>query len=418
MPITEVGNPRASKLRGNVVRNMVLAALLLGAVSRPASAQADFNGDGIADIVFRNTTTGDNLVWLMSASGAITGAYSLPRVSDSAWRILAVSDVNGDHRPDLVWSHARSTSSSTFVWLMDGPTIIGTTSIWAWIDPFIEFSVQAIADFNGDGYADFLARTIRSETADPLWNSPTRLLLTANSVANGLGSALRSVVLPDVLDPGWTMELAADFNGDEHADPVWRHRPTGEHLVWIVDLTSGQVVSSLVLPRAGAGAWMLMQAADLDGNGSTDLLWRNPSNGALQLQYLSGVNVQRTVSLPTTGVAWNPVSTAAARSTTNDFNEDLSGDLVARDTRDGSIAVFDANPFPTVADLDWKLVLVHDFNADGYADLIWRNTLTGHNQVWFLASQGFWYAADLPRVEDQQWQLVGAGDFRAPFGTP
>jgi len=78
---------------------------------------ADFNGDGKADILWRNTSTGQIQVWLMDGETATRGTI-YNRILD--WDIEDVADFNNDGKADILW---RDTSDGrTQVWLMDGET--------------------------------------------------------------------------------------------------------------------------------------------------------------------------------------------------------------------------------------------------------------------------------------------------------
>src|ERR1035438_4750220 len=60
---------------------------------------SDFNGDGKTDIVWRNTTTGDDAIWYMNGTTVIgVGALGSAPLS---WSIVGVGDFNGDGKPDI-----------------------------------------------------------------------------------------------------------------------------------------------------------------------------------------------------------------------------------------------------------------------------------------------------------------------------
>ncbi|KJU81694.1 FG-GAP repeat-containing protein, partial [Candidatus Magnetobacterium bavaricum] len=58
-------------------------------------AIADFDGDGKADMLWQNTTTGDVYVWLMDGAGIIGGGFVV-RGMPALWQLLTVADYNGD----------------------------------------------------------------------------------------------------------------------------------------------------------------------------------------------------------------------------------------------------------------------------------------------------------------------------------
>ena len=40
--------------------------------------------------------------------------------------------------------------------------------------------------------------------------------------------------------------------------------------------------------------------------------------------------------------------------------------------------------FPPSPIMNWKIVGTGDFNSDGKPDILWRNTSTGQNGVWYM----------------------------------
>ena len=79
---------------------------------------ADFNGDGKPDLVWQNPSQGV-LVWYMGGSQGATylgSSWLAPVVS--GWRVVGAADFNGDGIPDLVWQN--QTSQQVVVWYMTG----------------------------------------------------------------------------------------------------------------------------------------------------------------------------------------------------------------------------------------------------------------------------------------------------------
>jgi hypothetical protein len=60
--------------------------------------------------------------------------------------------------------------------------------------------------------------------------------------------------------------------------------------------------------------------------------------------------------------------------------------------------------FGTV-DLNWQIAGVGDFDGDGKADLVWRNTATGDVAMWLMSGWTVTNSADFATV-DLNWQIA------------
>src|SRR5438552_3680930 len=71
-----------------------VSAAFIAKIAEPALhvAGADFNGDGRADILWRNSSTGENYVWLMNGT-TITGKGSVRTEPDQSWKVAGVGDI-------------------------------------------------------------------------------------------------------------------------------------------------------------------------------------------------------------------------------------------------------------------------------------------------------------------------------------
>ena len=73
------------------------------------------------DIVWRHAGSGAVSVWFMN--GATITSSGFPASVSLDWVIQQVEDLNGDGKADLVW---RNASGVVAVWLMNGLTISST----------------------------------------------------------------------------------------------------------------------------------------------------------------------------------------------------------------------------------------------------------------------------------------------------
>ena len=85
----------------------------------------DTDGDGKADIVWRNPTTGSNIVWQMN--GLAKDATGSIGAVNSDWRVDRIGDYDGSGKADILWRN--TVTGRTFLWLMDGFVKVTTGSI-------------------------------------------------------------------------------------------------------------------------------------------------------------------------------------------------------------------------------------------------------------------------------------------------
>jgi hypothetical protein len=98
-----------------------------------------------------------------------------------------------------------------------------------------------------------------------------------------------------------------------------------------------------------------------------------------------------------------------------DFNADGYADILWRNDSTGSNSIWRSanSATPTsvaaVADQAWKVVGVGDFNGDGFSDILWRHNTSGSNWIWKSGSSAT--AQALTAVTSPAWRVVGIGDF-------
>src|SRR5439155_897357 len=133
----------------------VIAPLAAAVFSEGATrVHADFGGDGRSDILWRNQGTGENYLYPMNGTTILPSEGYLRTVADLAWHIAGVGDFDGDGKADILW---RNTSTGqNYIYLMNGITIGAEGYLRSVADQ--NWQVAGIGDFDGDGRDDILWR--------------------------------------------------------------------------------------------------------------------------------------------------------------------------------------------------------------------------------------------------------------------
>ncbi|WP_437726238.1 FG-GAP repeat domain-containing protein [Sorangium sp. So ce861] len=83
---------------------------------------ADFNGDGMADVLWNNAEQNLMAVWLMEGSQLLAPGPFIPGPLGDGWVARTAADVNLDAMADVVWQ--RGEASEMAVWLMEGSQLL------------------------------------------------------------------------------------------------------------------------------------------------------------------------------------------------------------------------------------------------------------------------------------------------------
>jgi C1A family cysteine protease len=264
--------------------------------------RSDFNGDGKADVLWRNNASGANTMWLMNGRG---GAKSVPALLAIGQSPEALSDFNGDGKSDILWRNPTTGANS--LWLMEGAS---STSVSVPAQA-IAWKVAGVADFDNDGRAD-----------DILWyNAATRSIMAWLMNGNILASQGLSMALP----AGFDIAGLGDFNSDRKADILLRNPTTGENTVWAM---SGVLSLGSVPIAAMAAANQVGAVGDFNGDGKADILWRNNATGVNTLRLMNNM-----LLLSQTIFTAQPVGWVIAKAV--DFNGDGKTDLMWRNPSSG-----------------------------------------------------------------------------------
>jgi RHS repeat-associated protein len=251
----------------------------------PAVQVIDVNGDGFTDIVqpkvpaiLCNNGSGDwadSSVCASSAPGV--GSYVPEDDSDSAQvdpKFVRFFDYDNDKRIDWLRTYPGGTTTEVLVNDPAGFTPVTVSSIGVAFDE----STLQLADMNGDGLQD-----------------PVQLLPSGSAVqvqyklnlGYGRWSANWSTITLTGLDPSQIAQAELqDINGDSLADVVavlsnevkLAINRNGDRFDAVRTIAAADLEAG-ALPTRGTGT--VVSYADMNGNGSDDIVWIQPNGGAV-----------------------------------------------------------------------------------------------------------------------------------------
>ncbi|GJL67527.1 MAG: hypothetical protein NPIRA06_01620 [Nitrospirales bacterium] len=229
------------------------------------------------------------------------------------------------------------------------------------------------------------------------------------------------------------MDLAFDAAGTLYAITDNRPVPGGAPVlparIYTVDKTTGTATEFLDVSAGAVAGQPNFRESETIGIGPTsDLLYHLSGQHKVTSGFSKNIlfeAIQQTTkartAIPlagqdffvTTGLTLVPIRTAPAL---GDLDANGKADLVWRNTSDGNTAIWlmngttiAASGFPGGVPAAWQIAGVGDVNGDGKADVIWRNGSSGGVAVWLMdgltiLSTGFPGSASLG------FRIMGVGD--------
>ena len=280
-------------------------------VSDRLVASHDFNGDGMSDILWRDSASGTVAIWQMNGS-SVLASFGVGGETAN-WQIVGTGDFNGDGYSDILWRDANT--GTVAIWEMNGSTVLaafgvgGVASNW---------QIVGTGDFNGDGKSDILWRDNTSgEVA--IWEMNGSTVIAAF----GIGAETSN----------WQIAGVGDFNGDGKSDILWRDSNSGMVVIW-------EMNGSTVIATFGIGVepsnWQIVGTGDFNGDGNSDILWRDANTGTAAIMEMNGSTVLASFGIGVEPANWQIVETG-------DFNGDGKSDILWRDSNTGMVAIWEMN---------------------------------------------------------------------------
>ena len=202
-----------------------------------------------------------------------------------------------------------------------------------------------------------------------------------------------------------------DMDGDGRSDLVWRNSGSGTIVYWsaanpaadtkvVVTMPSRFPLSRMTLVGTGVfSAWF-----------TSDLLLQDPVDGMVYDLYSNGAGYTASATgwCCTLGSPWRLAGVG-------DFDGDTFSDLVYRDEVSGanwwfsSLEWYGLSSLAPVTNLAWKVAGVGNFDGDNVSDILWRNATTGQNAIWRSANRNT--QLHVATVSDLAWKIASVADF-------
>jgi hypothetical protein len=112
---------------------------------------ADFNADGMQDVLWFDTTTGRISVWLMRGTDVLETGAPIAAPAGDGWVALNAADFNFDGMADVLWGNA--TTNCMAVWLMHSTCLLQAGAEFS-VPEGTGWVAASAGDTNGDGMAD------------------------------------------------------------------------------------------------------------------------------------------------------------------------------------------------------------------------------------------------------------------------
>ncbi len=363
----------------------------------------DLDGDGVADVVARDASTGETGLFLGTLDGELRPTETVYSRFGKLDQLTGVGDFDGKDGNDLVGRRADTGELLLFPGRGDGSfrKAVSLADDWTAYD-----LTTGVDDFDGDGQPDLVVRDGATLSLVPGAMSGDRPVLGAPVAMPGTWDGFDVVAgRGDVTRDGMADLVARDgdtgvtyvYPGDGQGG--WSHRIGGwgkyRRLSWLAvggqladgrkpDLVGLNAKGRLrVFPNSGQrnvgnpidtgvvldDVDLVLNVGDWNGDGRGDVMTRQASTGTLQLR--PGLRRNRLGQPVTAGTGWGSVTRIAA---VGDATGDGNPDLVGR-AADGTDRVYPG-----------------DGGTGFSASYVARSTVPGRTQV----GVGFWDDDETP----------------------
>jgi hypothetical protein len=150
----------------------------------------------------------------------------------------------------------------------------------------------------------------------------------------------------------WVIQGVGDFNHDGFADILWTNTTSGQVAIWFMNGTAVSPTSGVVASNPGI-YWVIQGVGDYNGDGSSDILWRNNNTGQVSMWLMNGLTLSSSTAPATPTADWTIIEPNNAICPDSWSCEALAEHNKVR--AHGSFGPGNPLPSPALAPLRWSL---------------------------------------------------------------
>src|SRR5262249_5478953 len=144
---------------------------------------------------------------------------------------------------------------------------------------------------------------------------------------------------------------------------LW-HNANGQNLIWNIQNDQFNPATNIAALPTTPTSWTVAGIGYFNGNASSDVLWHNTVSGQNLIW-----DIQNDQYDPATNITALPTPSAC-----------------------------------------WTVAGIGAFGGNGASDILWHNTISGHNLIWIIQNNQYAGGAILPTTPTS-WSVAGVGDF-------
>ena len=207
----------------------------------------------------------------------LTGCSCGKKAGSPAGSAAAVpGDFDGNGVPDLLWQNASNGQVRVDLYKRGAEYAVQGSAVLNTGNP--NWRLVGSADFDANG------------TPDLIWQDNTSRQVTVHYYTGGAKPVNEGwKYLNAAGNPGWHVVAAADFDANGTPDLVWQHAATREVTVNYYGGDKGSVMEKTwAVLNPGNKGWRVVATADVDRNGTPDLIWQDETTRGVTVNYYGG----------------------------------------------------------------------------------------------------------------------------------